>query len=129
MSLFVPMFKNLLSSLFKKPYTVRYPFEKKELPRIHRGHIKIDINACIFCGICQKRCPTYALKVSKADKLWSIDRLSCITCNLCIDVCPKKCLSSGVEWSASTSNKEESIENFYATATPTPISKPAPTPE
>ncbi len=43
--------------------------------------------------MCSKRCPTYAIVVTKDGKEWEIDRLKCCTCNLCVEVCPVKCLS------------------------------------
>lgn len=85
--------KTLFKSLFHGPYTVEYPLKEKELYERTRGKIDIDIASCIFCSICEKRCPTSAIKVDKGAKAWSIERLQCIQCNYCVDVCPKKCLT------------------------------------
>ena len=82
-----------LRNLFSKPATRLYPAEKRELPRGTRGRLVIDIQTCIFCGICQKKCPTDALRVEREAKRWSLDRLSCISCGYCVEVCPKKCLA------------------------------------
>jgi formate hydrogenlyase subunit 6/NADH:ubiquinone oxidoreductase subunit I len=82
-----------LRNLFARPATRLYPAEKRELPAGTRGRLTIDIETCIFCGICQKKCPTDALRVERDAKRWSIDRLGCIACANCVDACPKDCLS------------------------------------
>ena len=90
------MTKTVIKNLVKGPATLMYPKKKRVFTRISRGSVEIDIQKCIFCGICSKRCPTYAIivtKVTKENKEWEIDRLKCCTCNLCVEVCPKKCLS------------------------------------
>jgi formate hydrogenlyase subunit 6/NADH:ubiquinone oxidoreductase subunit I len=50
------------------------------------------MSACILCGICSKKCPTDAIKVSRDDKTWEIQRMNCVQCSCCVEVCPKKCL-------------------------------------
>ena len=84
--------KLLLGSLFRKPYTTKYPFEPKQHVKGSRGSIEIEIEKCIFCTLCAKKCPTNALEVDREKKTWTIDRMRCITCGACVDVCPKKCL-------------------------------------
>jgi ech hydrogenase subunit F len=88
-----------LRNLFSKPATRLYPADKRELPAGTRGRLKINIETCIFCGICQKKCPTDSLRVERERKRWSIDRLSCISCAYCVEVCPKDCLSMEVDHS------------------------------
>jgi formate hydrogenlyase subunit 6/NADH:ubiquinone oxidoreductase subunit I len=82
------VFRNLISRPATRLYPdrVRAPFERT------RGHIEIAIDACIFCGLCERKCPTGAIQVTKAAKEWTIERLRCIQCNSCVEVCPKKCL-------------------------------------
>lgn len=86
------MSKSLFKNLFHGPYTVAYPVKQKEKYERTRGKIMVDIDDCIFCGMCSKRCPTGAIDIEKANSKWSIDRLKCIQCNYCGEVCPKKCL-------------------------------------
>ena len=49
----------VLKALFKKPATSGYPFNKREYPERTRGSIVIDIDGCIFCGLCEKKCPQH----------------------------------------------------------------------
>jgi len=89
---YVPIFKTIINSLFRKPPTTEYPFKPMPKDPLVRGSIGIDINACILCGICVKRCPVDALKTDKTTKEWGITRHGCIVCNACVEACPKKCL-------------------------------------
>lgn len=84
--------KLTLKSIFAKPETSTYPFSETPAIAGSRGSIEIDIDSCIFCGICEKRCPCLALEVNKSEQSWSIKRLQCIQCGHCVRECPKKCL-------------------------------------
>lgn len=86
--------KMTLRSLFKKPETVLYPFEERPAPEGMRGHIEVDMKDCILCGICQKRCPTGAITVSKDNETWTINTFDCIQCQVCVRDCPQHCLRS-----------------------------------
>jgi len=89
---FYKISKLVLASMFKKPATLMYPVVKREWQERTRGNIGIDEAGCILCGICVKKCPTNAIKVSKEDRTWAIARMQCIQCGSCVEVCPKKCL-------------------------------------
>lgn len=94
------MSKFLLKNLFHGPYTEAYPGKQKESFPLTRGKIEIGIDKCIFCGLCERRCPTGAIKVEKAAGKWSIERFRCIQCNYCGEVCPKKCLTMENQYTA-----------------------------
>ena len=85
--------KMTLRSLFSKPETIRYPFEEPEHPACMKGVVEFDYSNCIYCGICEKRCPTNAISVNKNDQTWTIDHFACIQCGSCIRECPKSCLT------------------------------------
>ncbi len=105
--------KTLFKSLLGKPATVRYPAEKPKVYERTRGHIEIDIDACIHCGICQRRCPANAIEVQKADLLWSIQRMRCVQCNACVEVCPKKCLAMRPDY---TTPSSEPVKDVFTRA-------------
>ena len=106
MKIFV-MASKVLRSLLSKPATLRYPFVRRIYYKNTRGKITIDITKCIYCGACQRKCPTQALIVHKIDKKWVINRLRCISCGYCVEVCPKKCLIMENQYSLSTLKQEE----------------------
>ena len=94
------MTKTVLKNLFTGPTTERYPFTPKTFLAGTRGKLDIEIEKCIYCGICQRKCPTAAITVTKEPKLWTVKRMSCISCNACVEACPKKCLVLNVKYSA-----------------------------
>ena len=113
--------KMTLGSLFKKPETVLYPVEKKEAPAGLKGHIVNDVDVCILCGICQRRCPCAAIVVEKPNRKWTIDKFRCVQCGTCVLECPKHCLSMEPGWPAPSS--EMYTESVDVPEHPKPMKK------
>jgi len=97
--------KTLFKSLLHGPYTEKYPYEKKVNFENTRGKIEINMPECIYCGMCERRCPTGAIKVEKELSKWSIQRLQCVQCSYCVEVCPKKCLTMDNQYTAPSFDK------------------------
>ena len=89
---FLPIANLLFKSLLKKESTLAYPLEPMPKDPLVRGHVRNDIDGCIFCSLCQKKCLTHAITVTKAQKSWEISPFSCVVCGACVEACPKKCL-------------------------------------
>ncbi len=55
----------------------------------------INSEECIYCGTCQKFCPTDVITVTKAedDSSVVIDFDYCKGCGICANRCPKKCIT------------------------------------
>ena len=83
--------KTALGSMVKQPVTVCYPQEGLTAPERLRGHIVNDMDVCICCGMCARRCPASALAVDRKGGMWSIDPYACVVCGECIESCPKHC--------------------------------------
>lgn len=90
---FMEFAKTAVKNLFSKPATEEYPFKAREYPERSRGHIEIDMDKCILCSMCQRKCPSAAITVDRAAKAWSIERMACVQCANCVNSCPKSCLS------------------------------------
>ena len=82
----------VIKNLFQKPATTQYPFEPVEYPERMRGHIRIEIENCITCGLCMRSCPSQAIRVDRKAGTWTIERFDCVQCGFCVATCPKKCL-------------------------------------
>ena len=86
------LFRQIINNAVHKPVTRRYPAEVREPFKGARGHIAMQIEPCTSCGLCQRRCPTKAIEVSKSPKSWSLDPHLCIVCGYCVEVCPPRCI-------------------------------------
>jgi glutamate synthase (NADPH) small chain len=85
---------------FKKPKTLKYPFEKKEPALRYRGFHMNDWDKCTGCGNCADICPNQAIEMVEIPGLESnpskgrksvrpqLDYGRCCFCGLCVDVCP-----------------------------------------
>ncbi|MBN1999924.1 FAD-dependent oxidoreductase [candidate division KSB1 bacterium] len=86
--------------LFKKPKTLRYPFELKEPAQRYRGFHLNDWDKCTGCGNCADICPNEAIEMIKISNLEAkpeegkknerpqLDYGRCCFCGLCVDICP-----------------------------------------
>jgi len=88
--LFTP---TVIKNLLKKPATRQYPFVVREPFPNYRGELQIDVEKCIFCGMCSRKCPSQCIEVDKIKGTWQCDPHACVYCSVCVDVCPTKCLS------------------------------------
>jgi glutamate synthase (NADPH/NADH) small chain len=88
--------------LFKKPKTLRYPFELKEPSTRYRGFHLNDWDECTGCGNCADICPNEAITMVEIPELEpkpgqkkerpKLDYGRCCFCGLCVDICPPGCL-------------------------------------
>lgn len=102
--------KVVLKSLFKKSATLMYPVIPREWTSNTRGHIGIEIDKCIACGICMRKCPTNAITVDREKRTWSIERMQCVQCGHCVRECPKSCLT--MEPLYTEPNTEKVVDTF-----------------
>ncbi len=128
--------KTELRNLFSRPATRPYPQQPRKYSERTRGHIENNIDVCIFCGLCSRRCPTGAIAVDRAARTWAIHRFSCIQCGYCVASCPKKCLSMHQTYTQPGAQKTEDVlqgppappKPPVASKTTAPTAKPAAAP-
>ncbi|MBU1003161.1 MAG: 4Fe-4S binding protein [Proteobacteria bacterium] len=87
------MTPNVIKNFLSKKATRLYPFEVREPFEGYRGELVNDIDGCIFCGMCSKKCPSQCITVDRTTGIWECDPYACIYCSICVEACPTKCLS------------------------------------
>lgn len=113
-----PMIKELLSNLFAKPATSKYPFVKAEVAEGFRGKQVYDISLCISCGLCSRDCPAKAIDMVEVDgkrrPLFHLDL--CIFCYQCAESCPRNAIKSSAFFELASINKSDLVIQPQATS-------------
>ena len=106
------MLGDVTRSLFKRPVTEKYPFERRAAPERLRGKLYYDPEKCTGCGLCNKDCPSNAIELITLDKKakrfvlkYHMDR--CTYCAQCVQNCRFECLGmSPDQWELAALSKE-----------------------
>jgi formate hydrogenlyase subunit 6/NADH:ubiquinone oxidoreductase subunit I len=105
------MIKELLSQLFRKPATSKYPLVKAEVPEGFRGKQVYDPNLCISCGLCSRDCPAKAIEMVEVDgkrrPLFHLDL--CVFCYQCAESCPRNAIKSSEFFELAAINKSNLV--------------------
>ncbi len=93
----LPMVARSLRNLVSRPATRRYPFEVRAPFPGARGTLEFDLDSCVFCNLCARRCPAAAITCVREDKYFAIEQLTCIACGVCVEVCNKGSLRLSID--------------------------------
>jgi NADH-quinone oxidoreductase subunit I len=116
-------------TMFRKPVTEQYPFEKvPTAPRFHGRHQlnrwPDGLEKCVGCELCAWACPADAIYVEGADntdddgrfspgerygRVYQINYARCILCGLCIEACPTRALTMTNEYELADYTRESLI--------------------
>jgi len=106
-----PMFREVLSQLFTKPATGKYPFVKCIPAEGFRGKQVFDISLCVSCGLCSRDCPAKAIEMVEVDgkkrPMFLLDR--CIFCYQCAESCPRNAIKSTDLFELATTDKSSLV--------------------
>src|SRR5512133_1804841 len=96
------MLGDISRSLFKRPVTELYPFERRPAPERLRGQLVFDAAKCTGCKICVRDCPAAAIEIAVVDTAtkrfvmkFHADR--CTYCAQCVGSCNFDSLSMSHE--------------------------------
>jgi formate hydrogenlyase subunit 6/NADH:ubiquinone oxidoreductase subunit I len=106
------MLGDVLRSLFRRPATEKYPYERSAVPARLRGPLRWNPEKCTGCCLCAKDCPGDALELIVLDKAqkrfvlrYHVDR--CAFCAQCVQNCRFGCLEMPPEhWELAALTKE-----------------------
>ena len=92
------MLNDVFASLFKRPFTERYPYTVRPAPARLRGKLLWKESLCKGCMLCVRDCPANAIEIEVVDRAakkysfrYRMDR--CIYCAQCVASCPEGALS------------------------------------
>ncbi|ASJ14233.1 NADH-quinone oxidoreductase subunit NuoI [Thermococcus radiotolerans] len=106
--------------LFKKPVTIKIPFEKIEPAPKYRGFHTLNWKTCVGCNFCGQICPARAIEMTwievdgKMEKRPhpKVDYGRCTFCQFCVDVCPTGALDFTENYYLTTGGLEEDLELY-----------------
>ena len=116
----VPFLPELFRHLFKKPATVKYPFEKLQVPPGFRGTPYLLTEKCIVCRACERDCPAESIEissVSEAEKKFKmiIHNDRCVHCAQCVESCPTDAMQINSEFELATFNRHRLKVEYICT--------------
>jgi formate hydrogenlyase subunit 6/NADH:ubiquinone oxidoreductase subunit I len=119
------MLNDVFTSLFKRPFTERYPYTVKPAPDNLRGKLLWEESKCDGCKLCVRDCPADAIQVEVLDRAakkfayhYHMDR--CIYCAQCVKSCPEGALTmSSSLYHLASANKADFTEIYSAQGTGT----------
>ncbi|HUF39671.1 MAG TPA: 4Fe-4S binding protein [Anaerolineales bacterium] len=105
------MLRDVIRSIFQRPATDRYPYERRPPPERLRGKLVWDPAKCTGCCLCGKECPSNSLELITLDKAnkrfvmrYHVDR--CAFCEQCVLNCRFGCLEMSNEaWELASLDK------------------------
>ena len=100
---------NVLKNLISRPATRLYPAEVREPFARARGHIDFEIEKCLFCGACARRCPAAAITIDRPNRELTFEPFRCIICEACVEACPRKAIVADAHYRTPETEKETRV--------------------
>ncbi|GBD12199.1 NADH-quinone oxidoreductase subunit I [bacterium HR24] len=89
--------------LFRPPFTVQYPEERRYIPENARTNLLWFEERCTGCSTCAQACPDGCILVETSPNpdgtlnvlRYEIDFRLCMYCALCVEACPYEAIQAG----------------------------------
>ena len=130
-----------IRNMLRGPITVKYPYEKLELPERARWAVRPKYfedgsPKCTACMTCVRTCPDHILSLdveTREDKTKHIDRFgyeigACMMCGLCVAACPYQAIEMSHEYELATRDRHDLVRMLLQdvdAASPRRAPKPA----
>jgi ech hydrogenase subunit F len=125
MSDLLRMSKTIIEWVRKKPFCKMYPIVPGKVYDNTRGCVMNDATKCTLCTLCEKKCPTGAIKVDRPGGTWEINHFQCIMCNECVTNCRPGSLTMENKHAAPAAKIEKlSMKVELKKPAPKPVVKP-----
>lgn len=113
-----------IKAFFQPVITCQYPRELIEISPSFRGHTKLvgddenpEKTRCIVCGMCEKGCPSGAIKKVEGEKkegekkktltTYVLDFTTCSQCGICVEICPVDALAFSSDFNPAGYRRED----------------------
>lgn len=128
-----------MRNMLRGPITVKYPYEKLELPERARWAVAPLYDGenkpkCTACMACVRACPDNILGLevtTRADKSKHIEHYSyesgaCMMCGLCVEACPFDAIEMGHDYELARTTRESLTYDLLADVDAAPIKRARP---
>jgi len=101
----------MLGMFVKKADTNLYPAIQAEVADRFRGMLAFEADLCVGCKLCEKVCPTDAIKIERIEGIEEkrynavVQLDKCIFCGQCVDTCRKDALRNTSDFELACSDK------------------------
>lgn len=109
-----------LRHMFRRPVTVKYPYESLKMPERFRGHIELTADEagqpkCVACMACQKACPSECIALEgekpagatrRVVTRYTLNFTTCSLCGLCVESCKFDALRFSKDYNLASLDKD-----------------------